>query len=257
MAASAQPSRRSFLAGAAALSAGALVGGRLPAAAHAAEAGHGTHGVPLRGMYLTSKDRLAEGRFGAMFKRLPAFAPRDDLLDGLARTMVEDQTAPTTSHLNTSARLFAGYTFIGQFIDHDITFDDTPAQPPGRRPVRHRQLPDAALRPRLGLRTRPGTRTAVLRRRRPRQAADRAERRRRPGPAQGRKRPRDRPGGTQRREPRRQPVPPGGDPVPQRGGRPGPATGRASGVGLRDRAPDDPLALPVGRRPRLPAAVRG
>ena len=40
-------------------------------------------------MYLTSKDRLAEGRFGTMFKKLPAFAPRDDLLTGLAQTMVE------------------------------------------------------------------------------------------------------------------------------------------------------------------------
>ena len=77
-------------------------------------------------MYLTSKDRLAEGRFGTMFKRLPAFAPRDDLLDGLARSMVEDQTVPDNDHLNTSARLFAGFTFIGQFIDHDITFDNTP-----------------------------------------------------------------------------------------------------------------------------------
>ena len=40
--------------------------------------------------------------------------------------MVEDQTVPDDSHLNTSPRLFAGYTFIGQFIDHDITFDNTP-----------------------------------------------------------------------------------------------------------------------------------
>ena len=119
-------SRRAFLAGAAALSAGALVGTRLPAAAHAAEAGDGLHGVPLRGMYLTSKDRLAEGRFGAMFKRLPAFTPRDDLLEGLARTMVEDQTVPDDQNLNTSPHLFAGFTFIGQFIDHDITFDNTP-----------------------------------------------------------------------------------------------------------------------------------
>jgi hypothetical protein len=119
-------SRRTFLAGAAAVSAGALVGGRLPAFAYAAEAADGLHGVPLRGMYLTSKDRLAEGRFGTMFKRLPAFAPRDDLLEGLARTMVEDQTIPDDQNLNTSPRLFAGFTFIGQFIDHDITFDNTP-----------------------------------------------------------------------------------------------------------------------------------
>ena len=118
-------SRRGFLAGMAGLSAGAMVG-RAPAVALAAEATGGLHGVPLRGMDLTRKDRLAEGRFGVMFKRLPAFAPRDDLLDGLARTMVEDQTVPDDNHLNTSPRLFAGFTFIGQFIDHDITFDNTP-----------------------------------------------------------------------------------------------------------------------------------
>jgi Animal haem peroxidase len=117
-------SRRGFLAGVAGVSAGAMVG-RTPALAQTAEAG-GLHGVPLRGMYLTSKNRLAEGRFGVMFKRLPAFAPRDDLLDGLARTMVEDQAIPDEMNLNTSPSLFAGFTFIGQFIDHDITFDNTP-----------------------------------------------------------------------------------------------------------------------------------
>jgi hypothetical protein len=117
-------SRRKFFAGAAGLSAGAVVGGQMPTAAHAAETGDGLHGAELRGMYLTSKDRLAEGRFGAMFKKLTAFAPRDDLLEGLARTMVEPDTGD--SHANTSPRLFAGFTFIGQFIDHDITFDNTP-----------------------------------------------------------------------------------------------------------------------------------
>ena len=75
-------SRRGFLAGVAGLSAGAMVA-RAPTVALAADTAGGLHGVPLRGMYLTQKDRLAEGRFGAMFKRLPAFAPRDDLLDGL------------------------------------------------------------------------------------------------------------------------------------------------------------------------------
>jgi hypothetical protein len=118
-------SRRGFLAGAAGLSAGAMVG-RWPTLALAAATGDGLHGVELRGMYLTSTDRSAEGRFGTMFKRLPPFAPRDDLLEGLARTMVEDQTVPDDNHLNTSPRLFAGFTFVGQFIDHDITFDNTP-----------------------------------------------------------------------------------------------------------------------------------
>ena len=73
------------------MSAGAVVGGQLPTVAHAAPEG-GLHGAELRGMFLTSKDRLAEGRFGAMFKRLPAFAPSDDLLTGLAQTMVEPDT---------------------------------------------------------------------------------------------------------------------------------------------------------------------
>ncbi|HLM22555.1 MAG TPA: heme peroxidase family protein [Propionibacteriaceae bacterium] len=116
-------SRRKFIAGAAGLSAGAVVGSQMPTVAHAAPEG-GLHGAELRGMYLTSKDRLAEGRFGAMFKKLPAFAPSDELLTGLAQTMVEPDTSD--DFLNTSKRLFAGFTFIGQFIDHDITLDTTP-----------------------------------------------------------------------------------------------------------------------------------
>jgi hypothetical protein len=120
-------SRRKFIAGAAGLSAGAVVGGQLPTVAHAAPEG-GLHGAELRGMFLTTKDRLAEGRFGAMFKKLPAFSPPDSLLDGLARTMVEADTtdvflAKTAAQ---GGRLFAGFTFIGQFIDHDITLDTTP-----------------------------------------------------------------------------------------------------------------------------------
>ena len=116
-------SRRGFLAGAAALSAGALVG-RQAGVAHAEVGGSGLHGAEVRGMFLTSKNRLAEGRFGAMFKRLPAYAPPDNLLTGLAQTMVEPDTGD--SFLNTNPRLFAGFTFIGQFIDHDITLDTTP-----------------------------------------------------------------------------------------------------------------------------------
>ena len=175
-------SRRGFLAGVAGVSAGAMVG-RVPALAQTAEAAGGLHGVPLRGMYLTSKNRLAEGRFGVMFKRLPAFAPRDDLLDGLARTMVEDQTVPDDSHLNTSPRLFAGFTFIGQFIDHDITFDNTPL-------ALQQADPDATVNfrtPRYDLDSvygrGPVERAPVLRPGRPGQAAGDGERQWRPGHA--------------------------------------------------------------------------
>ena len=53
--------RRGFLAAAAAVSAGTL-GTRQADVARAALAADGLHGVELRGMYLTSTDRQAEGR---------------------------------------------------------------------------------------------------------------------------------------------------------------------------------------------------
>ncbi len=115
--------RRRFLAGAAAVSAGAAVGHQAEAA-QAATTGDGLHGVELRGMYLTSADRLTEGRFGTMFKSLAPYSPPNDLLTKLAQTMVEPDDGD--AQLNTNPRLFAGSTFIGQFIDHDITFDNTP-----------------------------------------------------------------------------------------------------------------------------------
>ena len=101
------------------MSAGAVVGSQLPTVAHAAPEG-GLQGAELRGMYLTTKDPLAEGRFGAMFKKLPAFAPSDDLLTSLAQTMVETDTSDVFL-AKAGQNLFAGFTFIGQFIDHDIT----------------------------------------------------------------------------------------------------------------------------------------
>lgn len=122
-------SRRSFLRRTAAVSLGAFVAGRMvPKAVHATESAVAQHGAQLRGIFLPAKDRLAEGRFGLMFKRLPAFAPPDDLLTALGSSMVEEQppAVPDEAHLNTSPRLFAGFTFFGQFIDHDITFDNTP-----------------------------------------------------------------------------------------------------------------------------------
>jgi hypothetical protein len=121
-------SRRSFLRRTAAVSIGAFVGGRMvPKAVHAQKNTVSQHGTPLRGMFLPAKNRLAEGRFGVMFKRLPAFAPPDDLLTALGNAMMEEQppVVADEAHLNTSPRLFAGFTFFGQFIDHDITLDTT------------------------------------------------------------------------------------------------------------------------------------
>jgi hypothetical protein len=85
------------------------------------------HGAMPRGLLLPAKNRSVEGRFGLMFKKLPAFQPRDDLLMGLARTMNEDPAPPSATAQSPEADsdLPSGFVFLGQFIDHDLTFDQT------------------------------------------------------------------------------------------------------------------------------------
>jgi hypothetical protein len=78
----------------------------------------------LRGIEIARIDRSREGRFGLMFKKPPAFEPPDDLLKGLAASMAEPQDAPPIA--TDYPRIPAGFTFLGQFIDHDMTFDTTP-----------------------------------------------------------------------------------------------------------------------------------
>lgn len=123
-------SRRVLLRTTAGLSLGAFAGRVVPRGVAAQEPAAMMHGTPPRGMFLPAKDRSTEGRFGVMFKRLPAFAPPDSLLVALGSKMVEEQPpgTPDEAHLNTSPVLFAGFTFFGQFIDHDITFDNTPLE---------------------------------------------------------------------------------------------------------------------------------
>ncbi|MBC3194307.1 peroxidase [Pseudonocardia sp. C8] len=76
--------------------------------------------------------RDKEARFGLMFKQLPAFLPPDALLLGLARQMVDP--TPPVSDVKDSQDGFnnlampAGYIYLGQFIDHDMTRDTTPIE---------------------------------------------------------------------------------------------------------------------------------
>jgi hypothetical protein len=107
----------------------AAVLGRFPALASAAPApgaaspGAPTqHGAMPRGLLLPTKNRSLEGRFGLMFKKLPAFEPPDELLSELADSMKEGVKRDVA---DTSA-VPAGFVFLGQFIDHDLTFDNTP-----------------------------------------------------------------------------------------------------------------------------------
>jgi hypothetical protein len=64
--------------------------------------------------------RSRGGRFGRMFPSLPACDLSEDATGQLATALIE---LAGTSNDNVS--VVAGYTYLGQFIDHDITFDPT------------------------------------------------------------------------------------------------------------------------------------
>jgi hypothetical protein len=68
--------------------------------------------------------RSQEGRFGVMFKKLDAYAPPDELLTSLGAQMGEP-AGPNPNDLD-NPRTPSGFTFLGQFIDHDMTLDRTP-----------------------------------------------------------------------------------------------------------------------------------
>src|SRR4028118_2315933 len=65
---------------------------------------------------------LGPKRFGKMFPDLEPFRPPDDALRNLGRAMRE--AAPGDPALNLSS-ISAGFTYLGQSVDHDITFDQT------------------------------------------------------------------------------------------------------------------------------------
>jgi hypothetical protein len=150
-------SRRHFLkgtaAGAVAVSLGTATSAAWMAPAAAAELPPiPPHGAELRGMDLVVKSPTTEGRFGFMFKSQPPHPAGDTLLGNLGATMEEKpiigkpltdpltgepvmkdgvQVIATKDHNdslgeNPNPALTSGFTFVGQFVDHDITFDHTP-----------------------------------------------------------------------------------------------------------------------------------
>jgi hypothetical protein len=83
------------------------------------------HGRTPRGSLVPPPGRTVEpGKFGRMFPRLTMpLELDDDTLFALAETMVENaETNPLTGD---NENVPAGYTYLGQFVDHDITFDTT------------------------------------------------------------------------------------------------------------------------------------
>jgi hypothetical protein len=71
-----------------------------------------------RGLDSVPRSTSYDGRYGRMFRELPPFAPTDAALKKLADSMA-DRPGPDGDNPD----LDSGYTYLGQFVDHDITFD--------------------------------------------------------------------------------------------------------------------------------------
>jgi len=86
------------------------------------------HGI-VRGLETVASSPLFEGRFGRMFRTLPPAKHSAASLKSLASRMVaEFEPNPTPETANPpddeeNSGISAGYTYLGQFIDHDLTFD--------------------------------------------------------------------------------------------------------------------------------------
>jgi hypothetical protein len=85
------------------------------------------HGSVERGLMATSRSPLFEGRFGRLFRALPGAEFDDDQLKALATGMTAEAESSVTPESEVDDEenfgIPAGYTYFGQFIDHDITFD--------------------------------------------------------------------------------------------------------------------------------------
>ena len=85
-------------------------------------------------MDLATQSPTTEGRFGFMFKNQPPHPASGTMLEDLGLIMEEQPVISGTAvtkddndrfNENPNPALTSGFTFVGQFVDHDITFDTT------------------------------------------------------------------------------------------------------------------------------------
>lgn len=83
------------------------------------------HGSSLRGTEVPHGTDAPAGRFGRMFPYLAARKPTGLPLAEVYGLPGGKMDAGPTDPPDTNPELYAGFTFFGQFIDHNITFDAT------------------------------------------------------------------------------------------------------------------------------------
>jgi hypothetical protein len=87
------------------------------------------HATPVRGLTGAVRSPIFQGRFGRMFRGLPpaSFGADEDSnrenLRALATAMVADHEDPKDGRDAEESGIPSLYTYLGQFIDHDLTFD--------------------------------------------------------------------------------------------------------------------------------------
>jgi hypothetical protein len=86
------------------------------------------HGGSNRGLEAGALPGLAKGRFGRMFEAEGPVYPLE-AMEALADAMIKHEAGSpiTTAEPDDENPVTpAGYTYFGQFVDHDLTFDPTP-----------------------------------------------------------------------------------------------------------------------------------
>lgn len=86
-----------------------------------------SHGKSTRALTTVTLEGIAAngdpGKFGRMFGDLPSLVVDDIALIALAEAMVDE---PPNNASGDNPNIPAGFTYLGQFVDHDITLDTTP-----------------------------------------------------------------------------------------------------------------------------------